>query len=63
MHGCSAFNYFLKEDRKKYAAADAYEVNKGGSTAFQDDINKLIMANHAAVMAPEAGGDDDAFTA
>src|ERR1700761_733829 len=59
MHGRSTFNYFLKEDRKKYTAVDVYEVNKDGLTAFQNDI---ITANHAAVMAPEAGGDDDPFT-
>ncbi|KAJ7218498.1 hypothetical protein GGX14DRAFT_595078 [Mycena pura] len=58
-----AFNYFLKEDRKKYTAADVYEVNKDASTAFQDDIDKLIAANRASVTAPEAGSDDDPFTA
>ncbi|KAJ6482583.1 hypothetical protein C8R45DRAFT_932197 [Mycena sanguinolenta] len=55
-----AFHHALTVDQKKYDAEDVYEIEKTGASAFQDDIDGMIVKQTmvAAVAAVAAGGAD-----
>ncbi|KAJ7050224.1 hypothetical protein C8F01DRAFT_1092604 [Mycena amicta] len=60
-----AFHHILKGDQQKYDCADTYEIDKNAASAFQDDMDTLIVANStlvASATGPPAGGDNDPFT-
>ncbi|KAJ7301254.1 hypothetical protein DFH08DRAFT_946134 [Mycena albidolilacea] len=55
-----AFHFALTTDQKKYDTEDVYEIDKSGGSAFQDDINGIIvgqtMVAAAARSAANAAG-------
>ncbi|KAJ6451454.1 hypothetical protein C8R45DRAFT_1124982 [Mycena sanguinolenta] len=55
--GHAAFHHALTVDQKKYDAEDVYEIEKTGASAFQDDIDGMVVKQTMAA-AVAAGGAD-----
>ncbi|KAJ7847330.1 hypothetical protein B0H14DRAFT_3138535 [Mycena olivaceomarginata] len=49
-----AFHFALTTDQKKYDTEDVYEIDKSGGSAFQDDIDGIIVGQTMAAAAAAA---------
>ncbi|KAJ7805678.1 hypothetical protein B0H14DRAFT_3770861 [Mycena olivaceomarginata] len=49
-----AFHFALTTDQKKYDTEDVYEIDKNGGSAFQDDIDGIIVGQTMAAAAAAA---------
>ncbi|KAJ6452961.1 hypothetical protein C8R45DRAFT_1193379 [Mycena sanguinolenta] len=59
-----AFHHVLTVDQKKYDAEDVYVIEKAGASAFQDDIDAMIVRQTMAVaVAADSEGGADPFVA
>ncbi|KAJ6503687.1 hypothetical protein C8R45DRAFT_1185492 [Mycena sanguinolenta] len=59
-----AFHHVLTVDQKKYDAEDVYVIEKAGASAFQDEIDGMIVRQTmAAAVAADSEGGADPFVA
>ncbi|KAF8216945.1 hypothetical protein K438DRAFT_1953827 [Mycena galopus ATCC 62051] len=58
-----AFHHVLTVNQKKYNAEDVYEIEKTGASAFQDDIDGMIVNQTMVVAAAGSEAGTDPFVA